>query len=438
MDRRVLVVGSGGREHALCWRLAVDGDVEHLVVAPGNPGMRDVAVVAPVAPDDVDALLALIVREAIELVVIGPEASLVNGLADRIRSMGVAVVGPDAGAARLEGSKSFCREVARAAGVRMAAGGTFTDVGMAMDHVRTRGGQVVVKADGLAAGKGVVVCGDVETAEQAVRSCLVDGAFGDAGRDVVIEERLAGVEVSIIALCDETAVLALPAARDHKRLGDDDSGPNTGGMGAISPVEDPNEAQVAQLVATVHRPILDELARRGLLFRGILFAGMMLTGDGPVLLECNVRFGDPETQATLPRLAGPLLPLLSATARGGLREAAVAAGIRGVLLPVRPDAAVAVVVAAAGYPGSPRPGDPIVGLEAARASDALVFCAGVTADAGGRLVTAGGRVLTVVGRGATLAAAADHAYAGVDRLTVEGMQVRRDIGRTLAHVGHGT
>ncbi len=439
VDRRVLVVGSGGREHALCWRLAQDSrstpdGAGLIMVAPGNPGMTDVARIVPVGVTDTAGILELVRREAIELVIIGPEAPLVDGLADRLREAGVAVVGPDAAAARLEGSKSFCREVAAAAGVPIAVGATFQDVDAAIDYARARAGRVVVKADGLAAGKGVAVCADMFAAERAIRDCLVGRAFGDAGSRIVIEEVLQGREVSVIALCDESAVLALPAARDHKRLRDDDAGPNTGGMGAISPVDEPSDDDVARILDTIHRPILAELARRGMPFRGVLFAGLMLTHDGPRLLECNVRFGDPETQATLPRLATPLLPLLGGVARGRLADAAAAAGIAGPLLPVHPDASVAVVVAAAGYPEAPRTGDPVRGIAAARSTGALVFCAGVTTAAHGT-VTSGGRVLAVVGQGTDPDAAIASAYAAVEHIDIPGMQIRRDIGRTGVPVG---
>lgn len=438
MDRRVLVVGSGGREHALCWRLAVEartsGDRLHrLLVAPGNPGMTDVASVVPVAIDDQDAIVELATREAIDLAIVGPEVPLRDGLADRLRAAGVATVGPGAAAARLEASKAFCREVAAAAGVAIPEGATFSDPDAALERARAMHGRVVVKADGLAAGKGVTVCHDLATAEHAIRACLVDGVFGTAGRTIVLEELLTGREVSVIALCDETAVLALPAARDHKRLRDDDEGPNTGGMGVISPVDQPGPDAVRDIVATVHRPILRELAARGLTFRGVLFAGLMLTPGGPRLLECNVRFGDPETQATLPRLATLLLPLLTALADGRLAAAAGLAGIGDVLLPVHDDAAAAVVIAAAGYPERPRTGDPIGGIAAARATGVLVFCAGV----GGTSempVTSGGRVLTVVGRGRDGDGAIAAAYRGVDAIRIEGMQLRRDIGRTAAGV----
>jgi phosphoribosylamine--glycine ligase len=429
MSRRVLVVGAGGREHAIAWSLAQDPEVRQVVVAPGNPGMTDVALVEPVALADHQAILMLAREHRSELAVIGPEAPLVAGLADVLRANGIPTVGPGTDAARLEGSKDLCRDVARAAGVPMAAGGTFHDPAAALTSARDRDGRVVVKADGLAAGKGVTVCDDIATAEAAIHAAMVEGVFGDAGRSVVLEEVLEGVEVSVIALCDESAVLALPAARDHKRLLDGDEGPNTGGMGAVSPVDRPDEAAVEAIIELVHRPILAELQRRGMSFRGVLFAGLMLTPHGPRLLECNVRFGDPETQVTLPRLAVPLAPLLEGLAGGRLAEVARDLGVDGSLLPVSPDAVAGIVLAAPGYPEAPVLGDPISGMSEARVSGAAVFCAGVAGPAE-EPVTAGGRVLTVVGRGRDMDAALDAAYAGVSHIRFPGMQWRSDIGRT--------
>jgi phosphoribosylamine--glycine ligase len=429
MSRRVLVVGAGGREHAIAWSLVQDAEVRQVVVAPGNPGMTDVAIVAPVPVSDSAAMVALAREHRFDLAVIGPEAPLVAGLADVLRAHGIPTVGPGAEAARLEGSKDLCRGVALAAGVPMAAGATFRDPDAALEEARARGGRVVVKADGLAAGKGVTVCHDLPAAEAAIRAAMIEGVFGEAGRTLVLEEVLEGAEVSVIALCDETAVLALPAARDHKRLLDGDEGPNTGGMGAVSPVDRPDEAAVEAIIELVHRPILGELASRGMPFRGVLFAGLMLTADGPRLLECNVRFGDPETQVTLPRLAVPLAPLLEGVAHGRLAEAAAMLGITGTLLPVSPDAVAGIVLAAPGYPEAPRTGDPISGITDARATGAAVFCAGVggTADLP---LTAGGRVLTVVGRGQAMGDALDAAYAGAACIRFPGMQWRTDIGRT--------
>ncbi len=429
MHRRVLVVGAGGREHAIAWSLSRDAGVERVFVAPGNPGMTDVATVMPVPASEPAALVSLARAQGVDLAVVGPEGPLVAGLADTLRAAGIPTVGPGAAAARLEGSKDLCREVARAAGVPMAAGATFRDPDAALARVRAMGGRVVVKTDGLAAGKGVTVCQDLATAEAAVRAAMIDGAFGDAGRTVVLEEVLAGAEVSVIALCDETAVLALPAARDHKRLLDGDQGPNTGGMGAVSPVEQPDEPAVEAILDLVHRPVLAELARRGAPFRGVLFAGLMLTPDGPRLLECNVRFGDPETQVTLPRLAVPLAPLLAALADGRLAAAAAAMGIRGGLLPAVDRAAAGIVLAAPRYPDAPVLGDPIEGLEDARSTGALVFCAGV-GGAPGSLRTAGGRVATVVGLAPRMADAIAEAYRASACIRFPGMQVRGDIGRS--------
>ncbi|MET0773623.1 MAG: phosphoribosylamine--glycine ligase [Candidatus Limnocylindrales bacterium] len=429
MSRRVLVVGAGGREHAIAWSLVQDPEVRQVVVAPGNPGMADVAIVAPVSIADPQAVVALAREHRFDLAVIGPEAPLVAGLADVLRANGIPTVGPGAEAASLEGSKDVCREVALAAGVPVAAGATFRDPDTALAEARARGGRVVIKADGLAAGKGVTVCEDLETAEAAIHAAMVEGVFGEAGRTLVLEEVLEGVEVSVIALCDETAILALPAARDHKRLLDGDLGPNTGGMGAVSPVDQPDEAAVAAIVDLVHRPILAELARRGMPYRGVLFAGLMLTAHGPRLLECNVRFGDPETQVTLPRLAVPLAPLLEGVAHGRLDEVARRLGIVGSLLPVSPDAVAGIVIAARGYPEAPHTGDPITGITDARATGAAVYCAGIggTADAP---LTAGGRVLTVVGRGPELDGALGAAYAGASHIRFPGMHWRTDIGRS--------
>jgi phosphoribosylamine--glycine ligase len=419
--RRVLVIGAGAREHALCWRLAGEPDVERVFVAPGNPLMSDVADVhASVSPADDGQVVALARRARVDLVIVGPEAPLVAGLADRLAEAGIACFGPSAAAARLEGSKAFTREICAAAGVPMAGGRAFDAVAPALEFVEQVGAPLVVKADGLAGGKGVAVCESLAQAERHIRDSLERGRFGLAGRRVVIERRLEGREASVIALCDgETAVL-LPAARDHKRLVDGDLGPNTGGMGAISPVAELDADALADIRASVHLPVLAELARRGAPLRGALYAGLMLTDDGPRLLEFNVRFGDPEAQAILPLLAAPLGPALASAALDRLA---------GTTFPVAPGAAVALTLAAAGYPDEPRTGDLIAGIDDVRAAGALVFGAGVVRQGGGDLVTAGGRVLTVVGRGADVASAADTAYAAAERLRFPGMVLRHDIGR---------
>lgn len=442
--RTILVLGDGGREHALCWRLAGEPGVERVLVGSGNALMRDVAEVHPeLTETDALGVLALCRAEGVELVVVGPEAPLVRGLVEAVAAAGIPAVGPSAAAARLEGSKAFAREICGSAGVPMARGETFTALEPALAFAATLpAGGCVVKADGLAAGKGVTVCADLAEAEQALRESLVDGRFGAAGARVVVEERLLGREASLICLCDATgACLALPAARDHKRLLDGDRGPNTGGMGALSPLDDLDDDLAAALVRRIHLPVLAELARRGTPFRGALYAGLMLTAEGPRLLEFNVRLGDPETQVILPRLAVPLAPLLAASATDRLAPTAAASGIAGPLLPVVPEAAVGVILAAAGYPGRPRGGDPIHGLEAARAAGGLLFGAGVGLTEGDRsgqggpsgqggLSTAGGRIVTVVGRGASVPLAAEAAYAAADRIDFAGLQRRDDIGRS--------
>jgi phosphoribosylamine--glycine ligase len=435
---RTLIVGGGGREHALAWKLASEPGGNEVIVAPGSdaiaaePRVRRIAGVDPLDPG---AVVAAARREAVELVVIGPEAPLAAGVADALRVGGFAVFGPSAAAARIESSKAFCHEVAAAAGVRMAEAGAFRDRATARSfaaELATRDGGVVVKADGLAAGKGVTVCDSYDEAARAI-DALFDGV-GDVAADgrapVVIEERLTGREASLIALCDGRLAVALPPARDYKRLGDGDTGPNTGGMGAYSPLADLPDDETGPLLDRFHRPILAELDRRGTPFRGALYAGLILTASGPVLLECNARFGDPETQAILPRLGVALGPLLLAAARGDLRPAMT--GSDGSRLPTLPGAAVAIVLASDGYPDRPRHGDPVRGLDEARARGALVFHAGTSRDADGTVRTAGGRVLAVVGRGADLEAARAAATTAADLISAPGLQRRHDIALEAA------
>ena len=424
---RVLIVGSGAREHALAWRLASEPGAGRILVAPGNPLMQDVAETRPdVRAPDFDAILRLCRDERVDLVVVGPEAPLVDGLADRLASAGVACFGPSAAAARLEGSKAFAREVCRAAGVPMAIGRAFAGTRGAIEYAETLGLPIVVKADGLAAGKGVTICSTFSEAERAIREALEDHRFGAAGATVVVERHLTGSEASVIALCDGATALALPAARDHKRLLDGDRGPNTGGMGAYSPLPDLDDAQLTRLVARTFEPVLAHMAERGTPFRGALFCGLMLTADGPRVLEFNARLGDPETQAILPRLTEPLAPVLLAAAQGSL------AGFGPIA--ATPDATVSLTLAAQGYPAAPRGGDEIRGIDEARATGALVFAAGVARDGDGVLVTAGGRVLSVVGVGQDLEKAAGAAYEAAERIEFAGKLLRRDIGRGLATV----
>jgi phosphoribosylamine--glycine ligase len=394
---KVLVVGSGAREHALAWRIAQSPLLTELHAAPGNPGIAQLGVCHPVRAIDGDSLLSLARSIDADLVVVGPEAPLVEGVADALRRAGVAVVGPGAEAARIEGSKTFAKDVMRAAGVPTAE---------ALSVART---PCVVKADGLAAGKGVFICHSNDELDAALL------AASGLGGGTVIEELLEGDEVSLFALSDGQDLLALPAAQDFKRIGDGDTGPNTGGMGAYSPVP----VDVAALVEQVHRPVIDELARRGTPFIGCLFAGLMLTPDGPRVLEFNARFGDPETQVLMPRIEGDLLAALAATATGQLA---------GVTLGESPDAAVTVVLAGPDYPErSDYAGATIDGIDVAEADGALVFHGG-TAARDGRVVTNGGRILSVTATGPTLADARSRAYAAVENVTFSGVRYRRDIG----------
>jgi phosphoribosylamine---glycine ligase len=396
---KVLVVGSGGREHALAWKIAGSDALEELHAAPGNPGIAALARCHPIRMNDVEGLLGLSRQHAIDLVVVGPEAPLVAGIADQLRAAGVSVFGPSAGAARIEGSKSFAKEIMRAAGVPTAA---------ALGEARA---PCVVKADGLAGGKGVFVCRAQDEADRAVDEAR---ALGD---DVVVEELLEGEELSLFALSDGADALPLAPAQDFKRLRDDDEGPNTGGMGSYSPVPFLAPDEIDELVDLVHRPVLAELAARGTPFVGLLYAGLMLTNEGPHVLEFNCRFGDPETQAILPRLDGDFLGALARAADGALGGIDLAAG---------PQAAVTVVLASNGYPDDPQGGVPIDGVADAEATGSLVFHAG-TALRDGRLVSAGGRVLDVTGLGDSVADARERAYAAVEQIDFPGAQFRHDI-----------
>jgi phosphoribosylamine---glycine ligase len=423
MPTRILIVGGGGREHALAWKLAAEPGVNEIVVAPGSDAIGDeprVRIADGAAALDADAIVAVARNRSVELAVIGPEAPLAAGVADALRDAGIATFGPSAAAARIESSKAFCHEVAASAGVVMARAASFLDAAAASDYARheaARGDGVVVKADGLASGKGVIVAESGEEAAAAIEGLTRAGV----GR-VVVEERLRGPEASVIAICDGERALALPAARDHKRLLDGDVGPNTGGMGAFSPLPDLPDDEVEKIIKTVHRPLLAELARRGAPFRGFLYAGLILTADGPKLLECNARLGDPETQVILPRLAVPLGPLLLTAARGRLDAPA------GGRIAILPGAAVGIVLAAETYPDAPGGGDAIEGIDAARATGALVFHAGTRRDdVRGGFVTNGGRVLTVVGRGPDQAAARAVAESGADAISWAGMRRRHDI-----------
>jgi phosphoribosylamine--glycine ligase len=393
---RALVVGSGGREHALAWSLSRSGDLDELHAAPGNPGIAALAHCHPVRADDHAALVSLARELRSDLVVVGPEAPLVAGLADELRHRGIAVFGPSAEAARIEGSKAFAKDVMEAAGVPTAR------------TLAVARPPCVVKADGLASGKGVWVCRTQDELDEGLRAAEA------LGQPIHVEELLEGDEVSIFALCDGRHTVALPAAQDYKRIADGDEGANTGGMGSYSPVADVDANELVELVCT---PVLDELAHRRTPFVGVLFAGVMLTADGPRVLEYNCRFGDPETQSLLPRLDGDLLDVLAAAAAGSLG---------GLSLPASDRAAVTVVLAGGEYPARGDSGTPVEGIADAEALGALVFHAG-TALHDGRLVTNGGRILNVTGVGDSVEAARAAAYAAASCIQFAGMQFRHDI-----------
>jgi len=418
---RVFLVGSGGREHALAWRIAASPLCAELVVAPGNPGIAGEPKVTcvPIAVDAVAELTAAAVAERADLVVCGPEVSLAAGLGDALRAAGIPFFGPSRAAAEIESSKAFAKRLMKEAGVPTAAFGVFDDLAADEAFIDAQPGAVVVKADGLAAGKGVVVTSTKAEAKAAVRTMLEGRAFGAAGARVVIEERLSGREVTMMALCDGTRLALLASSEDHKAVRDGDEGPNTGGMGTVSPSPLVGEALAQTMLETLFVPTVRALAAAGRPFRGLLYGGFMLTPDrGPMVIEWNCRFGDPETQVVLMRMDEDILPWLAGVANGAMPAGAPR---------VRPGVAICVVLAAANYPGAPRLGDPIAGLPAP-APDLVAFHAGTKRGADGRLVTAGGRVLGVTAYGADLGAARARAYGAIERIAFDGQHYRRDIG----------
>ncbi|MFN2582622.1 MAG: phosphoribosylamine--glycine ligase [Candidatus Dormibacteria bacterium] len=427
---RVLIVGSGGREHALAWWCRRDRDDVEVIAAPGNGGTADIAENVPLDPEDAHAVARLARGRDVDLVVIGPDAAAAAGVADACTANGIAVFGPTAAAARIESSKSFAKELMDDAGIptaRWLSGGADERESL-LRFVHELRGRCVVKADGLALGKGVTVSDSVEDATQALQQCFDAHAFGDAGTRVVVEERLHGPEVSVLAITDGTHVRLLPPVRDHKRALDGDRGPNTGGMGAISPPDNMSDVLLDDIARRALQPCVDALRERGTPFTGCLYAGVILTPDGPQVLEFNARFGDPEAQVLLPMLAEDAIGLLGAAAQGSLQPGRVS---------VAQPAGAGVVAAARGYPGKPRTGDVINGLDAVD-PDALVFHAGTRRDPDGTLRTSAGRVLCVVATGARVDAALECTYENLSRVHFDGMQYRRDIGATMTSQLSGT
>ncbi len=416
---KILIVGGGGREHALAWKIAQSPRAEKIWAAPGNAGIAEVAECVPVGVEDVDALLAFTWEARPDLVVVGPEAPLVKGLADRLEEAGFRVFGPRAKAARLEGSKAFAKAIMQRHGIPTAAYEIFDDPDAARAYLREREAPLVLKADGLAAGKGVVVAQSREEALEALDAFMVRRTLGRAGARLVIEECLEGEEASFLALTDGRRIIPLASSQDHKRLADGDRGPNTGGMGAYSPAPVVTADEHEKIMARVMRPIVEALEKEGAPYRGVLYAGLMVKDGEPSVLEFNVRFGDPETQPLLARMQSDLLPLLLAVAEGDLGH---------LKFTWDPRPAVCVVMAAEGYPTDPRKGAVIEGLaDAARLPDAMVFHAGTRRE-GERVIVSGGRVLGVTALGGNLAAARDRAYEAVGKIRWPGEQHRTDIG----------
>ena len=415
--RTILVLGAGGREHALCWKIAQSPLLGKLYCAPGNGGTGAVAENTALDAADHEAVIAFCRDKGVDLVVIGPEAPLVAGLADDLAAADIAAFGPGKIAAQLEGSKGYTKDLCAEANIPTAAYGRFDNACAALDYLDTQTAPIVVKADGLAAGKGVIIAEDMQTAKDAVED-IFDGAFGDAGAELVVEEFMTGEEASFFVLCDGETALPLATAQDHKRVGDGDSGPNTGGMGAYSPARIMTPALIDEAMEKIIKPTLAAMARRGAPYRGVLYAGLMLTPEGPKLVEYNARFGDPECQVLMLRLKSDIVPALEAAASGSLKDMTLA---------WHDEVAMTIVMAANGYPGAYDKGSVIGGLDAVSDS-AMVFHAGTARAANGTVTAIGGRVLNVTARGKTVAQAQANAYAGVDMIDWPQGFCRRDIG----------
>ncbi len=415
----ILVIGSGGREHALAWKIAQSPLVTRLICAPGNAGMAQVAECVPLDAGDHAAVVALCRAEDIGLVVVGPEQPLIEGLVDRLDTEGILAFGPTKAAAQLEGSKSFTKELCARMNIPTAAYGRFTDATLAKDYLRTQSIPVVIKADGLAAGKGVIIAESLSEANAAVDEMFA-GRFGDAGHAIIVEEFMDGEEASFFALTDGKTILPLATAQDHKRVGEGDVGPNTGGMGAYSPAPVMSDAMVDATMTQIIEPTVRGMAEQGMPYRGVLYAGLMITDEGPKLIEYNARFGDPETQVLMMRLKGDLVPILLDIAKGSLSTTA---------LEWRDEAAVTVVMASNGYPGSYDKGTVIEGVDkAASETGAVIFHAGTSTTKDGALVATGGRVLNVTALGKSVTEATTTAYKAIDLIDWPGGFCRRDIG----------
>ena len=413
----ILIIGSGGREHALAWKIAQSPMTERLICAPGNAGMAEVATCLPLDASDHDAVVALVRAETVDFVVVGPEQPLIEGLVDRLEAEGILAFGPNKKAAQLEGSKGFTKKLCDDYNIPTAAYGCFTDPATAKDYLRTQNMPIVIKADGLAAGKGVIIAMSAEEANAAVDEMFA-GRFGDAGQEVVIEEFMEGEEASFFALTDGTNILPLDTSQDHKRVGEGDTGPNTGGMGAYSPAPVMSDALIAITMKTIIEPTVRGLNEQGAPYKGVLYAGLMITSEGPKLIEYNARFGDPETQVLMPRMKSDLLPILIDIASGELATTS---------LEWTENAAITVVMAANGYPDAYDKGSVITDVDAATATGALVLHAGTKMD-GDNLTASGGRVLNVTALGATVTEAQGRAYVAVDAINWPGGFCRRDIG----------
>lgn len=421
---KVLVVGGGGREHALCWKIAQSELVDQVFCAPGNGGIARVAECVPIAVDDFDEIERFVSAKAIELVVVGPEVPLCLGITDRLEKLGVLVFGPSQSAAEIEGSKVFCRELCKRHHIPSPQSWAFSDLASALAFLEGhRDEPLVVKASGLAAGKGVMICKDYESARAAVAGCLESGSFGDAGAQIVIEEFLEGEEVSMLAICDGRTIVPLESAKDHKRSLEGDKGPNTGGMGAISPAPAANPRTVKHVESQVLIQAMHAMVQEGRPYRGVLYAGLMVTPLGPRVLEFNARFGDPEAQPLLMRFESDLVPFLVAAAKGELENLT-----EGPVWDARP--AACVVAVSGGYPGEYKTGHVIEGLDDVEEDDDLVvFHSGTARRPDGSIVTAGGRVLSVTARAKTVRGALDRCYGALEKISFSGMRYRTDIGR---------